>query len=115
MNRKFLDDPHRLSFLERLARRIEPMDGKPRSVARRIRPMKEIEGAGKVFQPGKPPRPTTGHVRMLDGSTLVFYSDGSLRHGPKQLRVTKRQRKHALRYKSGVGRTDFIIDDPKRS
>jgi hypothetical protein len=68
------------SLLERAARAIEP----PRpagvsSVARRIKPLSEIQSAEKVFLPGEKPRPTNGHIKHLDGTGKIFYTDGSLR------------------------------------
>lgn len=110
--RRQYDDLLRQSLLERLARKIEPKSDKARSVARRIRPMKEIEHAGKVFRPGQRPRPTTGHVELLNGEILIFYSDGSLRHGPKMPKVSKRQRRHVLRFGQHAPRV--VIDDPRR-
>lgn len=95
----------KLSWLERLARKVEPkLDPKvPHSVARRIKPMKEIDAAAVVFRPGRPPRPTSGSVVTLDGERLVFFSDGSLRHaggvvrGKAVLKALKRARQKARR------------------
>ena len=95
----------KVSILEKLARAIEPSTSaltevrpEAKSVARRIKPLKEIEGAEKVRIGGKP-RPTNGHVTMLDGQKQLFYTDGSLRYpGGKPKKEPKRQRRHTLRF-----------------
>lgn len=51
-------------------------DGKAISRARRIRTYTELG-----LEPTKGiPRPTKVHVRMLDGTPMVYFTDGSFRH-----------------------------------
>ncbi len=87
------------SILETLAKAIEPERTEAKSVARRIKPLKEIKSAKDVFKPGEKPMPTNGHVKHLDGSAKIYYTDGSLRHpAGKKGRTNKKQRRHVLRF-----------------
>ena len=67
------------------------------TVARRLRPMKEIREAQEVYDPSAPPTPTNGNVKMLDGSIRLFYTDGSLRRTTRKL--TKEERRAKKRAK----------------
>lgn len=82
------------SLLERAARAIEP---RASSVERRIRPLREIKGARKMLANAPAiAKPTNGHVTMLDGTKLLYFTDGSLRHpGGKINRRTARKRRAA--------------------
>ena len=91
------------SILERLARKIEPKDDAPRSRARMIRQMKDIEEAQEVYAPGEVPKPTNSAIRSLDQrDTYVFFTDGSLRN--VQRKLTKEERRNVKRAKRHVKR-----------
>lgn len=58
------------------------LEGKAMSQAVRIRPLAEVRELSKdttVMPPG-PARPTDARVRMPDGTPMVYWTDGSLRH-----------------------------------
>lgn len=93
----------KMSLLRRLADKIEPTPEqlatirKPKSIARRIKPMHEIDEAADVYRPGEPPQPTNGAVQLLNGETRLFFSDGSLRNPVQKLTKAERKRRKKMR------------------
>jgi hypothetical protein len=84
------------NFREEKAR----LEGKAISRARMIRQAKDIPGLAEKLTPGEGvPRSTGTGVRMMDGKTMVFYTDGSVRHvlGKRLIKAERKALKRARR------------------
>ena len=84
------------NFLEEKAR----LEGKGISRARMIKQAKDIPGIADKLTPWEgAPRSLGQGVRMQDEKTMVFYSDGSIRHvlGKRLIKAERKALKKARR------------------
>lgn len=74
------------------------LKGEGISKAVRIRPLTEVQSV-TVRRPGEAAKPTNMRLRMPDGTPMVYFTDGSLRHmtGFKPGKAARKALKRAKR------------------
>lgn len=119
-------DNKKPSFLERLARHIEPTQDERAALERKkelptySRLMRRIKGLTEIDPSLRlhftTPRPTGAQYTSHDGEVMRFWSDGSVRHAfrVKGKAFVKRTKRARQRFKSQTARADWMMGKKRR-